>query len=115
MSRSKLGRSVVDACADCGALGKIKLSLLTFVACQLSIGVQQVGHRLLGSNLVSFLTIVDQTWASINKGILICDECCSIHRTLGRNVSYVNSLRKGTWVPTQLAVSPVIYSSFGFC
>ena len=52
MSRSKLGRSVVDACADCGALGKIKLSLLTFVACQLSIGVQQVGHRLLGSNLI---------------------------------------------------------------
>lgn len=52
-----------------------------------------------------FVSILDPTWASINKGILVCDECCSVHRTLGRHVSHVKSLRKGTWIPSQLAVS----------
>ena len=54
--------------------------------------------------------IADPTWASINKGILICDECCGVHRTLGRHISHVKSLRKGTWVPTQLAVGLVFTS-----
>ncbi|CAL4098206.1 unnamed protein product, partial [Meganyctiphanes norvegica] len=44
-------------------------------------------------------------WASINRGILVCDECCSVHRSLGRHISHVKSLKKGTWNPTQLAVS----------
>uniref|UniRef100_T1IXD6 Arf-GAP domain-containing protein n=1 Tax=Strigamia maritima TaxID=126957 RepID=T1IXD6_STRMM len=46
----------------------------------------------------------DPTWASINRGILICDECCSVHRSLGRHVSQVKSLKKGAWNPTQLAM-----------
>ncbi|KAJ8312187.1 LOW QUALITY PROTEIN: hypothetical protein KUTeg_009560 [Tegillarca granosa] len=29
----------------------------------------------------------DPTWASINRGVLICDECCSVHRSLGRHIS----------------------------
>jgi len=73
MSRPKLGRSVVENCADCGS--------------------------------------VDPTWASINKGILICDECCGVHRTLGRHISHVKSLRKGTWVPTQLAMVHALHSN----
>jgi len=44
----------------------------------------------------------DPTWASVNRGILLCDECCSIHRSLGRHVSQVKSLKKGTWSPTLL-------------
>ncbi|XP_057320992.1 ARF GTPase-activating protein GIT1 [Microplitis mediator] len=36
-------------------------------------------------------------WASINRAILLCDECCSIHRSLGRHVSHVKSLHKGFW------------------
>lgn len=53
----------------------------------------------------------DPTWASINKGILICDECCSVHRTLGRHVSHIKSLRKGTWIPAQLAMVHALHSN----
>ncbi|XP_046395517.1 ARF GTPase-activating protein GIT2 isoform X2 [Ischnura elegans] len=47
---------------------------------------------------------LDPNWASINRGILICDDCCSIHRSLGRHISQVKSLKKGTWSPTLLAM-----------
>ncbi|KAG8233086.1 hypothetical protein J437_LFUL013086 [Ladona fulva] len=46
----------------------------------------------------------DPNWASINRGILICDDCCSIHRSLGRHISQVKSLKKGAWSPTLLAM-----------
>ncbi|XP_046428223.1 ARF GTPase-activating protein GIT2 [Neodiprion fabricii] len=36
-------------------------------------------------------------WASLNRAILLCDECCSIHRSLGRHVSHIKSLHKGIW------------------
>lgn len=41
------------------------------------------------------------TWASLNKGILLCTQCCSIHRSLGRHISQVKSLQKGTWYGKQ--------------
>ncbi|XP_066152065.1 ARF GTPase-activating protein Git [Euwallacea fornicatus] len=44
----------------------------------------------------------DATWASVNKGILLCTECCSIHRSLGRHISQVKSLLKSTWNSNQL-------------
>lgn len=46
----------------------------------------------------------EPSWASINRGVLICDECCSVHRSLGRHISQVKSLKKGQWCPTQLAM-----------
>ncbi|XP_076452808.1 ARF GTPase-activating protein GIT2-like [Babylonia areolata] len=46
----------------------------------------------------------DPTWASINRGVLICDECCSVHRSLGRHISMVKSLKKGQWNPSQHAL-----------
>ncbi|XP_058838566.1 ARF GTPase-activating protein Git [Topomyia yanbarensis] len=45
----------------------------------------------------------DPSWASINRGILLCADCCSIHRSLGRHISQVKSLRQGTWSPSVLA------------
>ncbi|UYV69522.1 GIT2 [Cordylochernes scorpioides] len=48
--------------------------------------------------------VSDPSWASVNRGILICDECCSVHRSLGRHISMVKSLRRGAWCPTQLAM-----------
>nr|CAD7399905.1 unnamed protein product [Timema cristinae] len=45
---------------------------------------------------------LDPSWASINKGVLLCDECCSIHRSLGRHISQIKSLKKGSWSPTLL-------------
>ncbi|KAG5880540.1 hypothetical protein JTB14_026773 [Gonioctena quinquepunctata] len=45
---------------------------------------------------------LDATWASVNKGILLCTQCCSIHRSLGRYISQVKSLLKSKWHPNQL-------------
>ncbi len=36
-------------------------------------------------------------WASLNHGVLICDECCLAHRSLGRCISIIKSLRKSYW------------------
>ncbi|XP_053672601.1 ARF GTPase-activating protein Git [Anopheles nili] len=44
----------------------------------------------------------DPSWASINRGILLCADCCSVHRSLGRHISQVKSLRQGTWQPSLL-------------
>ncbi|XP_065093760.1 ARF GTPase-activating protein Git [Ochlerotatus camptorhynchus] len=44
----------------------------------------------------------DPSWASINRGILLCADCCSIHRSLGRHISHVKSLRQGSWSPSVL-------------
>ncbi|CAD7014714.1 ARF GTPase-activating protein GIT2 [Ceratitis capitata] len=44
----------------------------------------------------------DPSWASINRGILLCSDCCSVHRSLGRHISMVKSLRQGTWEPSVL-------------
>lgn len=52
----------------------------------------------------------DPSWASINRGILLCAECCSIHRSLGRHISQVKSLRQGSWSPAVLNYVNVINS-----
>ncbi|ELU00134.1 hypothetical protein CAPTEDRAFT_168917 [Capitella teleta] len=46
----------------------------------------------------------DPGWASVNRGVLICDECCSVHRSLGRHISQIRSLKKGSWNSNQLAM-----------
>ncbi|KPJ07983.1 ARF GTPase-activating protein GIT2 [Papilio machaon] len=46
----------------------------------------------------------DPTWASINRGLLLCAECCSVHRSMGRHISHVKSLRQGSWPPSLLAL-----------
>ncbi|XP_069702945.1 ARF GTPase-activating protein GIT2 isoform X2 [Periplaneta americana] len=53
----------------------------------------------------------DPSWASINRGILLCDECCSIHRSLGRHISHVKSLKKGSWCPTLLQMVNTLNSN----
>lgn len=47
-------------------------------------------------------SVPDPSWASINRGILLCSDCCSVHRSLGRHVSVVKSLRQGSWEPSVL-------------
>lgn len=88
MSRAK-SKQTPEVCGDCGALGespyKIELIYLLLINYE---------HL-----------ILDATWASVNKGILLCTQCCSIHRSLGRHISQVKSLFKSTWHPNQLNVS----------
>ncbi|GLV34216.1 G protein-coupled receptor kinase interacting ArfGAP [Carabus blaptoides fortunei] len=44
----------------------------------------------------------EPSWASVNRGIFLCAECCSIHRSFGRHISQVKSLHKSHWNPSQL-------------
>ncbi|VDN05646.1 unnamed protein product [Thelazia callipaeda] len=53
----------------------------------------------------------DPLWASINKGVLICSECCYVHRNLGRHISHVRSIKKGAWNSSQLELMYVLYSN----
>uniref|UniRef100_A0A4W6GAJ4 G protein-coupled receptor kinase interacting ArfGAP 2a n=1 Tax=Lates calcarifer TaxID=8187 RepID=A0A4W6GAJ4_LATCA len=50
-------------------------------------------------------------WASVNRGVLICDECCSVHRSLGRHSSQVRHLTHTPWPPTQLQMVQTLYSN----
>lgn len=55
-----------------------------------------------GELLINIVCFIDPSWASINRGILLCSDCCSVHRSLGRHISIVKSLRQGTWEPSVL-------------
>uniref|UniRef100_A0A8C5B7W4 G protein-coupled receptor kinase interacting ArfGAP 2a n=1 Tax=Gadus morhua TaxID=8049 RepID=A0A8C5B7W4_GADMO len=56
-------------------------------------------------------SIVDPRWASVNRGVLICDECCSVHRSLGRHSSQVRHLTHTPWPPNQLQMVQTLYSN----
>uniref|UniRef100_A0A669E672 G protein-coupled receptor kinase interacting ArfGAP 2b n=1 Tax=Oreochromis niloticus TaxID=8128 RepID=A0A669E672_ORENI len=50
-------------------------------------------------------------WASVNRGVLICDECCSIHRGLGRHSSQVRHLTHSPWPHSQLQMVQTLYGN----
>uniref|UniRef100_A0A8C7K015 G protein-coupled receptor kinase interacting ArfGAP 2a n=1 Tax=Oncorhynchus kisutch TaxID=8019 RepID=A0A8C7K015_ONCKI len=50
-------------------------------------------------------------WASVNRGVLICDECCGVHRSLGRHSSQVRHLTHTPWAPTQLQMVQTLYNN----
>uniref|UniRef100_A0A8C8MD82 Arf-GAP domain-containing protein n=1 Tax=Oncorhynchus tshawytscha TaxID=74940 RepID=A0A8C8MD82_ONCTS len=60
------------------------------------------------SNLVCF---PGPCWGSVNRGVLVCDECCSIHRGLGRHSSQVRHLTHTPWPPSQLQMVQTLYSN----
>ncbi|XP_078451516.1 ARF GTPase-activating protein GIT2-like isoform X5 [Lampetra fluviatilis] len=53
----------------------------------------------------------DPGWASINRGVLVCDECCSVHRSLGRHISQVKHLRHSNWPPSLLQTVQALVTS----
>uniref|UniRef100_A0A4W6GBC6 G protein-coupled receptor kinase interacting ArfGAP 2a n=1 Tax=Lates calcarifer TaxID=8187 RepID=A0A4W6GBC6_LATCA len=59
----------------------------------------------------SFSSLSEPRWASVNRGVLICDECCSVHRSLGRHSSQVRHLTHTPWPPTQLQMVQTLYSN----
>uniref|UniRef100_A0A8C5AKY3 GIT ArfGAP 2 n=1 Tax=Gadus morhua TaxID=8049 RepID=A0A8C5AKY3_GADMO len=54
---------------------------------------------------------LEPRWASVNRGVLICDECCSIHRGLGRHSSQVRHLTHTPWPPSQLQMVQTLYGN----
>ncbi|XP_033212377.1 ARF GTPase-activating protein GIT1 isoform X3 [Belonocnema kinseyi] len=77
-----------DICADCGTLG---INLLAFF--------RKVSE------------IFEPSWASLNRAILLCDECCSIHRSLGRHISHIKFLHKGPWSTSLLKMVRTLHDS----
>ncbi|XP_012718929.2 ARF GTPase-activating protein GIT2a isoform X10 [Fundulus heteroclitus] len=55
--------------------------------------------------------VPEPRWASVNRGVLICDECCSVHRSLGRHSSQVRHLTHSPWPPTQLQMVQTLYNN----
>uniref|UniRef100_A0A8C4I3V0 G protein-coupled receptor kinase interacting ArfGAP 2a n=1 Tax=Dicentrarchus labrax TaxID=13489 RepID=A0A8C4I3V0_DICLA len=75
-----------------------------------------VSHQLdlckcLDFHFVVFSSFPEPRWASVNRGVLICDECCSVHRSLGRHSSQVRHLTHTPWPPTQLQMVQTLYSN----
>ncbi|XP_072290178.1 ARF GTPase-activating protein GIT2a isoform X5 [Eucyclogobius newberryi] len=62
-------------------------------------------------NVCADCSVPDPRWASVNRGVLICDECCSVHRSLGRHSSQVRHLTHTPWPPTQLQMVQTLYSN----
>ncbi|XP_069788842.1 ARF GTPase-activating protein GIT2a isoform X2 [Narcine bancroftii] len=61
-----------------------------------------MSKRLRSNDICADCSVSDPRWASINRGVLICDDCCSIHRSLGRHISQVRHLTHTTWPPSLL-------------
>ncbi|CAO1324458.1 unnamed protein product [Diamesa tonsa] len=55
-----------------------------------------------GTDVCGDCGLQDPTFCSLNRGILLCSDCCSVHRSLGRHISIIKSLRQGSWSPSVL-------------
>ena len=62
-----------------------------------------------------FFPSLDPGWAVVNRGVLVCDECCGCHRGLGRHVSLLKSLKRSHWPPSQLQVIYIINDNYYLC
>ncbi|KAL4646663.1 ARF GTPase-activating protein GIT2 isoform X2 [Arapaima gigas] len=70
-----------------------------------------MSKRLRNSEVCADCSVPDPRWASVNRGVLICDECCSVHRSLGRHSSQVRHLMHTPWPPTQLQMVQTLYNN----
>ncbi|KAI2664880.1 ARF GTPase-activating protein GIT2 [Labeo rohita] len=55
------------------------------------------------------MLVPDPRWASVNRGVLICDGCCGVHRSLGRHNSQwrlLNGKKMVYWCATSLEGFP---------
>ncbi|XP_040052402.1 ARF GTPase-activating protein GIT2a isoform X6 [Gasterosteus aculeatus] len=70
-----------------------------------------MSKRLRNTELCADCNVPEPRWASVNRGVFICDECCSVHRSLGRHSSQVRHLKHTPWPPTQLQMVQTLYSN----
>ncbi|XP_077631182.1 ARF GTPase-activating protein GIT2 isoform X8 [Crocuta crocuta] len=70
-----------------------------------------MSKRLRSSEVCADCSGPDPSWASVNRGTFICDECCGVHRSLGRHVSQVRHLKHAPWPPTLLQMVETLYNN----
>ncbi|XP_041097199.1 ARF GTPase-activating protein GIT1 isoform X2 [Polyodon spathula] len=70
-----------------------------------------MSRKLQRSEVCADCSAPDPGWASINRGVLICDECCSVHRSLGRHISIVKHLRHSGWPASLLQMVQTLASN----
>ncbi|CAN9513242.1 unnamed protein product [Ophioblennius macclurei] len=70
-----------------------------------------MSKRLRNAEVCADCSVPEPRWASVNRGVLVCDECCSVHRSLGRHSSQVRHLTHTPWPPTQLQMVQTLYSN----
>ncbi|XP_078083431.1 ARF GTPase-activating protein GIT2a isoform X16 [Mustelus asterias] len=70
-----------------------------------------MSKRLRSNDICADCSVLDPRWASINRGVLICDDCCSVHRSLGRHISQVRHLTHTPWPPTLLQMVQTLVSN----
>ncbi|KAK9522739.1 hypothetical protein VZT92_019185 [Zoarces viviparus] len=70
-----------------------------------------MSKRLRNTELCADCNVPEPRWASVNRGVLICDDCCSVHRSLGRHSSQVRHLTHTPWPTTQLQMVQTLYSN----
>ncbi|XP_056273860.1 ARF GTPase-activating protein GIT2a isoform X7 [Pseudoliparis swirei] len=70
-----------------------------------------MSQRLRNTELCADCNVPEPRWASVSRGVLVCDECCSVHRSLGRHSSQVRHLTLTPWPPTQLQMVQTLYSN----
>uniref|UniRef100_A0A8D3AS08 G protein-coupled receptor kinase interacting ArfGAP 2a n=1 Tax=Scophthalmus maximus TaxID=52904 RepID=A0A8D3AS08_SCOMX len=70
-----------------------------------------MSKRLRNTEVCADCSVPEPRWASVNRGVLICDECCSVHRSLGRHSSQVRHLTHTPWPPTQLQMVQTLFSN----
>ncbi|KAM8885951.1 ARF GTPase-activating protein GIT2a isoform 3-T3 [Spinachia spinachia] len=70
-----------------------------------------MSKRLRNTEVCADCNVPEPRWASVNRGVFICDECCSVHRSLGRHSSQVRHLKHTPWPPTQLQMVQTLYSN----
>ncbi|XP_069475502.1 ARF GTPase-activating protein GIT2 isoform X11 [Ambystoma mexicanum] len=70
-----------------------------------------MSKRLRSSEVCADCSVHAPLWASVNRGVLICDECCSVHRSLGRHISQVRHLKHTSWPATLLQMVQTLYNN----
>ncbi|KAM6930415.1 ARF GTPase-activating protein GIT2a isoform 4-T4 [Xenentodon cancila] len=70
-----------------------------------------MSKRLRNADVCADCNVPEPRWASVNRGVLICDECCSVHRSLGRHSSQVRHLTHTPWPPSQLQMVQTLYNN----
>lgn len=66
--------------------------------------LQSIRSRVPGNLICADCNESGPAWASLNLGLLLCIQCCGVHRCLGAHVSRVRSLELDEWPPGHLSV-----------